>query len=461
MMSKSIKACIIGSGPSGFFVAKQLLKKLSNVKICMLEKMPVPFGLIRYGVAPDNQEKKTSYISEFKDLLQSNASSLKWYGNIAAGEKISIKQLKKLFNVIVLCSGATAAKKLNIQGEDLKGVICARDFVNWYNGHPSSESQHEIIDSVIKRARDVAIFGHGNVSLDCARMLVKPTEELAKLDIPESRMNVLAQRKIQNVHIYGRRGAYQASFCCKELKKLGEMENTFTFVEQKDLDITNEFRALVKQVQGCMRKNMIANLQDLANRKPKKDQKRINLQFQFKPVEFLGDNNGFVKAVRIERTSLDHELKAKGTGQFFIIPCQMAIVSVGFKNMAIEGVPFDEERNYVPNINGRVQNDPQLYVSGWLKSGGKGDIEEQEDASIEVVDQIVRDVEQRRIPLHLDDEDGFDAFVAKKRLEPISWNEYLKIEKYEIEEGEKRGKLMEKIVSLSKMIEIAELPSKL
>lgn len=270
----------------------------------MIEKLPVPFGLVRYGLAPDKQGKKRKVSTMFSEIAKDRRFN--FYGNVNFQRDISLEELKKCCDCIILASGSNHERTLNIEGENLNGVIGSRALSLWYNGHPESQEKHEYISNIFQRAKEAVVIG--NVALDIARICTKQLTALKELDIPESRLEVLAKRNIQKVSIFGRRGPYQSSFCCKELAKMREMEGVSFSLNRNDLELTDDLRRKIKNNGQRFKQKKINELKAIADSVSIKGNKIINFEFYKKPVKFEGDENGNLVAVHFEKTYLDISL---------------------------------------------------------------------------------------------------------------------------------------------------------
>ena len=480
---KVLKACIVGSGPAGFYTAKKMLKEFVNVKVDMYEKLPVPFGLVRYGVAPDHIKVKNVENTFRKTALDQRFT---FYGNVSVGSNLcspdsnkntaAIDELKKFYNVIVFCIGATGSKKLDIPGENLKNVYTSHKFVNWYNGLPDVpiiendllKNNYDSINSI----KNVSIFGQGNVALDCARMLVAPSKRLRSTDITTCSLNVLEQLNLTKINIIGRRSPFQAKFSVGEMREFLKLNADNVYINPTDLSSYHKHDKLGRRTERLTRL-----LRDYASRNNLKTRCRnkadVELRFFQRPVEILPcDNNrdkiGFVK---LERMVLNVEDQIDGTGKYEILPCDLLISSIGYKVESMAGLPEISNSNFIPNENSRItfcqkSEGPEdcgkgLYACGWFRRGPSGVILTNiEEANI-TVKCILEDIKNGTIDLSLTDGLENDGCVLNqiKGIDSrtvVMWHDFLKIDEYEIQQGKKEGKIREKITDINKMLEVAK-----
>jgi NADPH-dependent glutamate synthase beta subunit-like oxidoreductase len=461
--SNDIKACIVGSGPAGFYTAKQLFKhpQLSdkNVHITMLERLPTPYGLVRYGVAPDHPEVK-NVIHDFEKLIQSNQDKFTFVGNVEFGKDVLWKDLHNHFDVIVLSYGVDSDAKLGIPGEDLIGVESAREFVNWYNGFPElaqeTPSWFEKANAKyteLFNAKNICIIGQGNVALDVARILSKDLENLKQFDVPDHVLTLLAQLpSLKNIFVVGRRGPVQSACTTKELR---EMKNLLPrskfYVNPKDLNLSPLEQEELEKI-GRAQKRLLEIMRVCDT----PDESLINVQllFYLSPVEFIASSSDPTRlgAIRFEKTKLEkngNNVQAKGTGEFETIPCELAFRSIGYKSENKDpDIPFDTRRGIIKNENGRVVGLPDTFVAGWIKRGPSGVIATSIHDAEETVNELVKDVKPSN-------KGGVQALLKQIKQPVVHYEHYKKIDVHEIEKGKPVGKLREKVLRVAEMLEIA------
>jgi ferredoxin--NADP+ reductase len=366
---QTLQVAVVGSGPAGLYTAEALIKQAAAldppraIKVDVLDRLPTPYGLVRYGVAPDHKSIKS--IAEYlRNVLEHDG--VDFIGGVHLGDDVTRADLLAAYDGVVYATGAMRDRHLGIPGEDLPGSIAATDFVNWYCGHPDVEPSAFTLD-----AESVAVIGVGNVAVDVARILIRNPEELRETDVSQPVLDTLMASKVREVHMIGRRGPAQAKFTTKELRELGELEGVDVVVmaEEADLDAfdaTGE-SARLAETDRHVRGNY-AVISQWAGRAPAAGGRRLTVRFWLKPVAIEGGNQ--VEALVTERTRLDESGKLTGTGDLETLPVQMVLRSVGYQSVPLAGVPFDERTSTVPNEAGRVlgpdgQPLPGEYVAGW------------------------------------------------------------------------------------------------
>ncbi|CEG43054.1 nadph:adrenodoxin oxidoreductase [Plasmopara halstedii] len=437
----------------------------------MLEMLPTPFGLVRFGVAPDHPEVK-SVMNEFNKVASD--TRFRFLGNVCVGEDVTLSELQQHYHAIVLAYGAAGDRQLNIPGENLNGVMSARSFVNWYNGHPSFCN----LKLDLTQIETAVVIGHGNVGVDCARLLTKNVEELASTDIADYAIEALRKSKIRNVVIIGRRGSTQAAFTMKELRELTKLDGVKCVVDPEDLrrSITPASEQEMRDQRGRKRMNDVLNMAaehfDTAI-----DTKRVvQIKFLSLPIEFLADESDPMRvgAIRVEKTKLEgkaNQQRAVGTGDFEVIPCGLVLRSIGYKSEPIDmAIPFDTSRDVIANDQGRVvtysdgKSHPivGLYCTGWVKRGPTGIIGTNIMDARETVSCILDDFATGKC-LNSSDKDlkGLEAVesLIKKRnpdKQVVRWADYERVNTEEKRRGEMVGKPREKITSVDEMLEIVK-----
>jgi ferredoxin--NADP+ reductase len=363
-VSDSVRVAVIGSGPAGLYTADELCKGAS-VTVDVLDRLPCPYGLLRYGVAPDHLKMK-SLEATLRRVIE--RPEVRFLGGIELGTDLSVADLTEHYDAVVYATGSAADRRLNIPGEDLSGSLPATEFVGWYCGHPDTA-----IDQVRLDAHTAVVVGVGNVAVDVARILAKTADELReKTDMPDHVLDVLAASTITDIHMVGRRGPAQAKFTTKELRELGELANADVVVDPADLELDPAGEAAVEQ-DKVVRRNLEV-LREWAERQQQGRPRRIHLRFLRSPVAVLGTER--MEGVELERNTLDHNGRVVGTGETETLPAQLLVRSVGYRGVPLPGVPFDERAGVIPHEAGRVLRDgsPSVgeYVVGWIKRGPTG-----------------------------------------------------------------------------------------
>jgi ferredoxin--NADP+ reductase len=384
-----LRVAVVGSGPAGFYVTAPLLAAGAHVDL--IERLPVPWGLVRFGVAPDHPEiKAVSRVFE----KTAAAPNFRFFGNVDIGKTVSPSELARLYDAVVYTVGAQTDRRLEIPGEDLPGSWPATAFVAWYNGHP--DFQHLEFDLSRERA---LVVGNGNVAVDVARMLSLTAEELSPTDTTDAAAMAIVESGLREIVMLGRRGPAQAAFTNPELKELGELEGADVIVEHGDLELDPASEAALADARGTARRN-VDLLREYAAREPDGKPKKLILRFLVSPVEIRGD--GKVEEVEVVHNMLVEDgrggLRAVPTERRETIPCGIVLRSVGYRGVALPGVPFDESRGVIPNADGRVlgadgEPIPGMYCAGWIKRGPSGVIGTNKKDAAETAAQVLEDAE--------------------------------------------------------------------
>ncbi len=369
---------VIGSGPAGFYTAEALAKAFGDsARIDIIDKLPVPYGLIRFGVAPDHQSIKA--VSRRYDKVV-DGETVRFLGNVGVGDVVSIDELQALYDAVILATGAPHDRKLGIKGEELRGVVGSAAFVGWYNGHPDFADLDPFLGGPA-----VAVIGNGNVALDVARILSKTRAEFAGSDIVGHALDALDRSAIRTITIVGRRGPHQIAMTPKELGELGHLEAAAPRVEPTDLPPTEADAALDPGA-----RKSVSHLRDFAE---PRDQKLKHILFDFfaRPVRIEGGSGDAARAERlvVERTALDADGNSVGTGEQYAIPATLVISCIGYHTPRIDGVPYDERGGKFANEAGVIGDG--LYCVGWARRGPSGTIGTNRPDGYEVAEQIAAD----------------------------------------------------------------------
>ena len=426
---------IIGSGPAGYYTAEAAQKKFGDdVRIDIIDRLPVPFGLIRFGVAPDHQSIKAVSNRYEKVALSDN---VRFVGNVSVGKDVSIDELNGLYDAVVLATGAPNDRKLDIPGGDMPGVFGSAAFVGWYNGHPDFANLAPALDG-----KHVVVVGNGNVALDVARILSKTRAEFSTSDIVTHALNALEQAKTEDITILGRRGPHQIAMTPKELGELGHLERATPRVEQGDLPDLGEDALL----EPGMRKSVTHLREFAAIPEAFHAEKAISINFDFfaAPVAIEGD--GRVERIVIERTALDDQMRSVSTGETYTIDCSMVISCIGYQTPPIEGVPYEHGRGRFASDDGRIL--PGLYCVGWARRGPSGTIGTNRPDGYAIVDLIADDIgtgdgKSGRA--------GLDELIEKRGVRVVKYSDWKKIEEAEIARA-RNGAPREKFVLVEDMI---------
>ncbi len=439
------RVAVIGSGPAGIYAVEALTRQ-GEIAVDVLDRLPCPFGLVRYGVAPDHP-KIRSISAALGAVLEHQG--VRFIGNVDVGSDVTLAELHEHYDAILLASGAAVDRPLGIPGEDLPGSVSATEFVAWYNGHPDAP-----VDAFTLAARSVAVIGMGNVAVDVVRLLAKTAVELRSTDLPDHVLRVLERSQASDIYMIGRRGPAQAKFTTKELRELGELTNADVLVAESELALDPASEQLLA-TKPAVRRN-VEVLREWASRPPSGRPRRVHLRFWQRPVEVLGDEH--VTGVRLEETRLDEQGNAVGTGRTSTINAQMVLRSVGYRGRAISGVPFDERNGVVPNSAGRVLRDGKpvtgLYVAGWIKRGPTGVIGTNKHDARETVASMLADGPALP-PAPIRDPEAIMRLLSERGVSPVSWEGWRAIELAESQLGEQRGSARARITERDALLRAA------
>ncbi|MFC9918382.1 FAD-dependent oxidoreductase [Agromyces binzhouensis] len=393
MTRNKLRLAIVGAGPAGIYAADILLKSERNfdVSIDLFDHLPAPYGLVRYGVAPDHPRIK-GIITALREVL--DRGDIRIFGNVRFGEDITLADLKKHYNAVIFATGAVKDADLNIPGVELEGSYGAADFVSWYDGHPDYPREWPL------DAQSVGVIGNGNVALDAARMLAKHAEDLLPTEIPANVYEGLSRSPVTDVHVFGRRGPTSVKFTPLELRELGELRDVDMIVYDEDFDYDDAARAAVAGNKQVFVIDKV--LQQWRKRETGQASRRLHLHFFAKPLEVVDDGNGRVGALRYERTAPDGEGGVVGTGEIREIPMQALYRAVGYFGSPLPGIPFDKKFGVIPNHEGQVLiRDKEtgqsrqmygVYATGWIKRGPVGLIGHTKSDAMETIKHLINDL---------------------------------------------------------------------
>ncbi len=408
-----LHVAIIGSGPSGFYTADSLLRASEDCRIDIVEALPTPYGLVRGGVAPDHQNTKR--VSRLFAKIARNPR-VTYFGNVSVGHAITLRELRQLYDAVVIAMGAGVDRSLEIPGCNKAGVHGSGAFVGWYNGHPDFRD----LDPDLNSAK-VAIIGNGNVALDIARVLVKTEAEMAESDLAAHAAAAIHQAPIEDVYIIGRRGPTDTKFTNKELSEVGDLVESAPTVDPTQLPrtVTGE----MSDHQRSLREKNLATFRAFAARKIGNERKRLNFLFYAQPVEVMG--GGRVEGMRFERTRIEAG-RAVGTGETFDIPCRLVVSAIGYSVRPLAGVPIEEISGVVANRAGRVERG--LYAVGWAKRGPSGVIGTNKADGDAAAHQILEEVTANGRAGGA----GLRGLLDQRSLRWVSFNEWQQIDRAEI-----------------------------
>lgn len=384
-----VRVAVIGAGPAGIYAADILSKTDVEVSIDLYERLPAPFGLVRYGVAPDHPRIK-QIINALHKVL--DRGDIRLISNVEIGVDVTIDELREYYDAVIFTTGAILDAELNIPGIDLDGSYGAADFVSWYDAHPDYSPEWPL------SAQHVAVIGAGNVALDVARILAKHADDLHSTEIPDHVYHALKASPVTDVHVFARRGPAQAKFSPLELRELGHVPDVDVVVYPEDFEFDEGSMAAI---QGSNQtKQVVKTLTDWAVIDPATQtaSRKLHLHFLSAPAEILDtDGDGKVDVLRTERTKLNGDGTVSGTGIYHDWQVGAVYRAVGYYGSPIAGVPFDSDRGVIRNVAGRVVDDsgaqvPGLYTSGWIKRGPVGLIGSTKSDASETIANLVEDV---------------------------------------------------------------------
>lgn len=428
-----LQVAVVGSGPSGVYTAQSLVQQdlVPGVRVDVIDRLPCPYGLVRYGVAPDH-EKIKSLQNNLRTVLEHDR--VRFLGGIEIGPGgFPTSRLLDLYHAVVYCVGAAADRKLGVPGEDLPGSHSATEFVSWYSAHPDATA-----DGFIGGVESAVVIGVGNVAVDVARMLARGVAELRPTDMPQAALGVLAGSRVREVHMVGRRGPSQARFTTKELRELGSLPDTEVIVDPAELALDPAY-ADPSGLPAVGRRN-VEVMRGWAERPVRHLPRSIRLRFFLRPVA-VTEAAGRVGGVRFERTLPDGRGGVTGSGRYEDIAGQLVLRSVGYRGVPIDGLPFDPGLGTVPHAAGRVLRDgaasPGEYVAGWIKRGPTGVIGTNRPCAKETVLSLLEDAAtlvRKGVP-----EDPLPA-LHDAGLRPVEWQGWLGIERAEAALGAGLGR---------------------
>lgn len=429
-----ISVAIVGSGPAGFYTADAILKTFADANIDILDRLPTPFGLIRFGVAPDHQSTKRVAKAYEKTAL---TKQVNYYGNVEVGRDVSVAELRDIYDAVVLAIGAPFDRELGIPGEDKDGVFGSAEFVGWYNGHPDFQHLDPNLDTP-----NVALIGNGNVAIDIARVLVKSPEEMAQTDIPDEILERISAAPITDVYMFGRRGPVEAKFTNVELREMGQLADAHPVIDPTLLpdavegDWSDRDRRL--------REKNLETLRGFTELDPDGKTKRVHFEFYAKPVEILGGDA--VEGIRFERTRVV-DGRAEGTGETFELETRLVVAAIGYRAQPIEGVPYDEMRGIIPSDDGRVE--PGLYAVGWIKRGPTGVIGTNKPDGDVAAKQIAEDVTSDGKPGRA----ALETLLNRRKVIWVSYEDWKRIDEAEVAAADS-GAPRRKLVTIEDMLAV-------
>ena len=437
-MGTPLRIAVVGSGPSGMYTAAELIAD-GKAQVDVYDRLPIPFGLVRYGVAPDHFS-----IRSVRDTLDRiwDQPGVRFIGNVTIGVDISVDELRDHYDAVVLTYGASADRALGIPGEHLKGCVGATDFVAWYCGHP--HANREFFEQYLPEVEHVAVVGLGNVAVDVARILAKTPAELQNTDIPVHVRETLASMKLTDIHILGRRGPAQATWTTKELRELGELDDCQ--VEVDPVGLSDERAWSTDEKVPARNAEVVRGWME----RPIASGRTMHLHFLTRPVAVAGTEH--VSIVQVERTEFTATGSLAGTGEILDLPIEFLVRSIGYRGTGLPGVAFNDETGTVVHTDGRIE--PGLYAAGWIKRGPSGIIGTNKKDAMATVESLLADVEAGLLPTASGD---IDALLVQRGLEVVSIAGWRAIDKAERDLGAQFGIDRMTISDEATLVEIASL----
>lgn len=451
-----IRVAIIGAGPSAFYAAELLLAAPDTViEVDMFERLPTPFGLVRGGVAPDHPKIKT-VTRAFERTAQHER--FRFFGNVEFGRDITHSDIAAHYHAVIYAVGAQTDRRLGIPGEDLRNSHAATEFVAWYNGHP--DYAHLTFDLSQER---IAVIGNGNVAVDVARILARTPDELRQTDIADYALEALAQSKVREIIILGRRGPAQAKFTSLELKELGNLAGADVIINPRELELDPLSAEYLRSGESRTAVRNYEILQEFARSRPLDKPKRIVMRFLLSPVELLGTER--VEAIRMVKNEIcerGHFMSPCPTDEFETIPVGLVFRSIGYQGVPLPDVPFDDVQGIIPNKRGRVINEHGErmrgeYAVGWIKRGAVGIIGSNKPDAQETVEYLLRDMayHQHFCPAN-PARDAIVTLLQRRGIRYISYDDWRTLDRLEIERGEAAGRPRVKFTNVQEMLSALE-----
>lgn len=450
-----LRVAVIGSGPTGFFTAQHLFKqKELVVEVDLYDRLPTPFGLVRFGVAPDHMNIKKVTVGYHKVAKNPRFA---FFGNVDVGTHITVEEMRDHYHMIVYCTGAQTDRRLDIPGEDLENSRTATEFVAWYNGHPDYRDHEFNLE-----AETVVVVGVGNVAVDVARILVRTPEELKATDIAEHAMEALSKSKVRRVVMLGRRGPAQAAFTNPEVKELGEMQGASVFIRPEDAEPDELSKKQLEANPDRVTQKKLDIMKEFAERGEPQG-RVLEIRFLTSPTELVDDGKGAVGAVRVVRNELVEKggrLSPRATDRSDEIPAQLVLRSVGYRGVPLPRVPFREDWGTIPHEAGRVLGEGAAvtgeYAAGWIKRGPSGVIGTNKPCAKETVDSMLEDVREGRL---LQPKNPDRAAVEKllgARTRVVSYADWERLDEIELQRGAELGRPRLKLTRVQEMLAALE-----
>jgi ferredoxin--NADP+ reductase len=443
---RPIRVAVVGAGPAGIYAADILTREHEQAHVDVIERLPAPYGLVRYGVAPDHPRIK-EIIKALRRVLDNER--IRFFGNVDYGTDLKLDDLRRYYDAVIFATGAMADRALDIPGIDLPQSYGAADFVSWYAGHPDVPREWPL------EAESVAVLGAGNVALDVARMLAKPADEQLTTEIAENVYEGLKANKAKQVHVFARRGPAHIKFSPMELRELSHSPSVDVFVTEEGFEIDDAGQAAISAHKGT--KLVVDTLLKYLEAEPTGAPHQIHIHMMQNPVEVLGED-GNVVAIRTERTEYNGDGSVHGTGEFVETPVQAVYRAVGYLSSPLPDVPFDDGAGVIPNEGGRVVEDGEpfsgVYVTGWIKRGPVGLIGHTKSDAKETIEHLLADVDALPAP----EVAGPEAIVEHLESRGVEYTTeagWALLDAHEMSLGEPHGRERIKVVPREEMVRVS------
>ena len=449
---RPLAVAIVGAGPSGFYAAEALLKAPGlTVRVDLFDRLPTPFGLVRGGVAPDHQKIK-SVAAVYERMAQD--PRMRFFGAVKLGRDFTAVELAERHDAVIYAVGCESDRHMGIPGEELAGSHSATEFVGWYNGHPDHRDRAFDLTTGA-----VAVVGVGNVAMDVTRILAENPDELAKTDIAGYALEALRKSGVKTVWLLGRRGPVEAAYSPAEIEEIGELTSADLVVDPAEAVIDQVSKAGLTDPASKKKTDYVL---EHAKKGEGSKERKVRARFRVSPVELTGEN-GRVTQMKLERNKLVDDgkggVKAVGTGVFETIKVGLVLRSVGYRGIPVPGVPFDEKSGHIPHEDGRVVSAPGKptlpgqFVVGWAKRGPSGLIGTNRADSVATVQSLLADFKAGKLPAAADASlEATLRLLGDKKLRPLSFADWQKLDVLEKANGAKAGKIREKFTRIEDML---------
>ncbi|PRW65126.1 FAD-dependent oxidoreductase [Actinopolyspora mortivallis] len=446
-MSQPLRVAVIGAGPAGVYTADILNKSETPVDVDLFDRMPAPYGLVRYGVAPDHPRIK-GIVNALHKVL--DTPGIRFLGHVEYGVDCKLEDLREHYHAVVFATGAADDRNLPVPGVELPGSHGASEFISFYDGHPDAPRDWNL------DARSVAILGAGNVALDVARVLAKQADDLLDTEIPDNVHRALSASSVTDVHVFARRGPAQTKFTPLELRELDHQPNTELVVHPEGFELDEASEESVRTNNQV--KSVVKTLQDWALRDPSgQAARRLHFHFLRRPVEILGETE--VTGLRTEVMELTGDGSVRGTGEYETHEVQSVYRAVGYLSSALPDVPFDHGSGTIPHEGGRVldldgEHVPGVYTTGWIKRGPVGLIGHTKGDALETVNNLLADLGNLPNPTE-SDRDAVLRMLDERGVDYTTWEGWNRLDEHERALGAQRGRERMKVVERDEMVRIS------